>query len=174
MCEVLPPGQNGSVLIRHIVVTEEDCQLSVLRSLFSREDPVEPGVYVQLYVGGRLMMSDTQMEKSSNFEVVRRARGDVFIAGLGIGLILVPILANPEVASVTVVEKSAEVIKLVEPALRKLPGAEKLTILEADILEWKKLLSAAVQCITISYAYLYSVEVARTHTNLPIDNTLRR
>lgn len=137
MCELIPQGQSGVARIQHIVVTDKDYQFTALRSLFSREAAVLPGVYVQLYVGGELMMSDTQMEKTSNYEVVRRARGAVFIAGLGIGLILAPILANPAVTSVTVVEKYAEVIQLVEPALRKLPGAEKLTIINADILEWR-------------------------------------
>ena len=137
MCDVVPEGQDGNARVQHFTVSEKDHQLTVMRSMFSRDLPVSPGTYVRLYVGGCLMMSDTQMEKSTNYEVVRRARGDVFIAGLGIGLILAPILANPEVTSVTVVEKYPEVIRLVEPALRKLPGGEKLKVIEADILEWK-------------------------------------
>lgn len=136
MCEILPEGQSGSVRVQHYEVSEKDYHATILRSLFARESPVRPGRYVRLYVGNCLMMSDTQSEKYSNHEVVKRARGDVFIAGLGIGLILAPILANPEVTSVTVVEKYNEVIELVEPALRKLPGAEKLTVIKADIFEW--------------------------------------
>jgi hypothetical protein len=137
MCEIIPEGRSGNVRVEYFEVSEKDHQSTLLRSLFARESPVFPGKYVRLYVGSCLMMSDTQMEQRSNYEILRQARGDVFIAGLGIGLILAPILANPEVTSVTVVEKYAEVIKLVEPALRKLPGAEKLTIVQADVLEWK-------------------------------------
>ena len=136
MCEIVPPGQTDGVLVQHVVVTEKDHELSLLRSIFAREPPVEPGVYVQLHVGGQLMMSDTQMEKTSNYEIVRQARGDVLIAGLGIGLILVPILANPEVTSVTVVEKYEGVIELVGSSLKELSGSEKLKIVHADILEW--------------------------------------
>jgi spermidine synthase len=83
------------------------------------------------------MMSDTPMEKRSNREVVFQARGDVLIAGLGIGMVLLPILAKPEVKSVTVVEKSQEIIQLVAPALYQQPGAEKLTIVYKDVFDWR-------------------------------------
>jgi spermidine synthase len=136
MCDIIPEGQSGNVKVKHFEVSRTESQFTALRAIGGRDSFVSPGTYVHLYVGRHLMMSDTRMEKDSNKEVVCRAHGDVFIAGLGIGLILAPILANPEVTSVTVVEKYHEVVELVEPAIRKLPGGEKLKVIEADILEW--------------------------------------
>ncbi len=137
MVDVVPEGEHGSARIEHCVVNKRLAELSTLRSMFSRDDPVREGSYVRLYVGGELMMSDTDAERSSNLEVVIKAKGRVLIAGLGVGMILCPILANQKVQGVEVVESSPDVIQLVEPALRGLPGAEKLNVVEADILTWK-------------------------------------
>ena len=79
------------------------------------------------------MMSDTRMEHVTNYRVVQEARGNVLIAGLGLGIILHPILAKNEVLSVTVIEKYADVIALVSPTVKN----DKLTIIQGDIYEWK-------------------------------------
>lgn len=80
-------------------------------------------------------MSDTPMERRTNLDFVRRATGRVLIAGLGLGLCLVPILAKPDVAAVTVIERSPEMIDLIAPQRRfaAVPGVAKLTVICADI-----------------------------------------
>ena len=88
-------------------------------------------------------MSDTRYEQLTNTEVVRRAHGDVLIAGLGIGMILTRILDKPEVESVTVIEKYQDVIDLVEPHYRN----PKLTVICADIYDWKPAKGTVFNCI---------------------------
>lgn len=133
MTKIVPPSAQGVARVEHFEVSERDSRMTSFRP----RDFVAAGKYARLYVGQSLMMSDTHFEHRSNYGVVNQAHGDVLIAGLGLGMIVVPILAKREVKSVLVVEKFADVIGLVEPALRKLPGGEKLTTLEADALEWK-------------------------------------
>lgn len=94
---------------------------------------VNDGKYVRLHVDGVLMMSDTDMEKRSNREFVQKANGKVLIAGLGIGLILPPILEKENVSSVIVIEKYADVITLVGDKFKN----KKLSIINADIFEYK-------------------------------------
>jgi predicted membrane-bound spermidine synthase len=101
------------------------------QSLFTMYD----GEYVRLVVDGELMMSDTNMEKLSNEEFVANAHGHVLIAGLGIGLVLWNIMGkmeSGEVKSVTILEKSADVIKLVGKKFRH----RNIKILNADVFEW--------------------------------------
>jgi Ribosomal RNA adenine dimethylase len=132
VADILPEGTSGRVRIEHFTVTEKDAEFTALRAAFKgRDEYVAPGRYVRLYVGGELMMSDTGMEKRSNVEVVSRAKGHVLIAGLGIGMITHPIAAKKEVKSITIVEKSPDVIKLVAPTLHK-----KVTVVEGDIFTW--------------------------------------
>lgn len=89
--------------------------------------------YVKLLIDGECWMSDAPDERELNRVIVERARGDVLICGLGLGMILTPILAKPEVHSVTVIERNPNVMELIGP----LYSSPKLLILEADIWAWE-------------------------------------
>jgi predicted membrane-bound spermidine synthase len=105
-------------------------------SMFSslrRREYVREGKYVRLFVGGSLMMSNTGMEKRTNLRIRKYAVGNVLIAGLGLGCILEEVLNNPNVKSVTVIEKYQDVIDLIAFHYQN----EKLTIICADIFDWK-------------------------------------
>lgn len=138
MFKVVPEGVEGIATISHFVVSKQASTFTAVKALQHRDAYVPEGIYCQLKVGRTLMMTDTRMEQNSNYGVVHAAMGNVLIAGLGIGMILLPILAKPEVTGVTVIEKYADVVKLVEPAIRKAAGADaaKLRVIEADIFEW--------------------------------------
>ena len=128
MAEILPPQQKGIAKIEHYTVSK----LDVLRELM-HGGPAEEGKVTILRVAGRTMMSDTRHEKITNYRIVREARGNTLIAGLGIGMILHPILKKPEISHVTVLEKEPDVIDLVQPSLL----SDKLTIICADVFTWK-------------------------------------
>lgn len=136
MVKVIPAGSKGLARVEHYSVSPAESAFTSIRAIQHPEEFVDPGDYCRLYVGKALMMSDTPMERRSNFSVVRKATGNVLIAGLGVGLILVPILAKKEVKTVTVVEKYRDVIDLVSPPIRKVQGSKKLAVVEADIFEW--------------------------------------
>lgn len=121
MAHLIPAGERGVARIEHV-----------------REDENVPGAspkeyFCQLWVDGKCVMNDyPPQERDINLPVIEAARGDVLIAGLGIGYILVPILAKPEVESVTVIEKCQDVIDLVLPHLTH----PKLTVVLADAFDW--------------------------------------
>jgi spermidine synthase len=117
MVRKLPAGKRGRVRIDHFSVSLAE---SALTKLQQQETPptvfdrvIEPGRFARLWVGEDMMMTDTRPERISCLDVVEQARGDVLIAGLGLGMILWPIVAKPEVRSVRVLEKSRDVIALV-------------------------------------------------------------
>jgi spermidine synthase len=135
MVKLIPQGSQGVAKVRHITITPQVAQTMVLRELIThgRERSSPAGEYCQLIIDGELMMSDTQLEHDTNQTVVLKASGDVLIAGLGIGLILVPILAKASVNSVTVVELHQDVIDLVAPNFTD----DRLQIICEDIYSWK-------------------------------------
>jgi spermidine synthase len=90
------------------------------------------GKYAVLKINGTTVMSDTGMERITNQDVVDKARGQVLIAGLGLGMILHPIAAKASVQKILVVEQSADVIKLIEPTL-----PANITLVCVDIFDWK-------------------------------------
>lgn len=95
---------------------------------------ITPGSYVRLLHKGECVMSDTNMEKRTNMDFCINACGDVLIGGLGIGMIILAIQDNPEVKSITVIEKNQEVIDMVASQLN---FNEKVKIICADVFEWK-------------------------------------
>lgn len=76
---------------------------------------ITPGDYVRLLERGECVMSNTYMEYRTNSDFIHSAHGDVFIAGLGLGLIVREIQVKDDVTSITVLEKNKEVIDLVVP-----------------------------------------------------------
>jgi len=138
MFQVVPEGVEGEVKISHFEVSKMDSTFTMIRAMQNPLSYVPEGVYCRLTVGRTLMMTDTSMEKRSNYGVVQNSRGNVLIAGLGIGMVLLPILEKPEVETVTVIEKYKDVIKLVETHIREAAGdaGKKLQVIVADIFEW--------------------------------------
>lgn len=141
MHTILAPSKKGEAEIKHITIDPGRAELSMLRQIATRgrEVAVSEGTYARLYVEDQLVMSDTNMERESNQDAVIFSHGHVLIAGLGLGMILLPILAKDSVRSVTVVEKSQDVIDLVEGPIRKAigPRARRLEVEQGDIFDWK-------------------------------------
>lgn len=129
MVTVLPEGERGVAAVQHFEVSEGDSNMTAMHGGASF---VPPGRYARLMVNRSVVMSDTRFERLTNYEVVRRSHGRVLIAGLGLGMILHPILRKREVTSVLVVEKYQDVIELVAPHHR----SRKLRVVCADIFEW--------------------------------------
>lgn len=146
MAEVHPEGEKGEAQLKHIVVSETDAAFTRMRAMATggREEPVSAGTYAHLMVNRVLMMSDTRSEQRSNMGLIVNAKGDVLIAGLGLGMVIFPLMEKTTVKSVFVVEKSYDVIDLIEGPLRAAlteqfgeDRANDLGILEADIFEWE-------------------------------------
>lgn len=126
MHKVIPPAEVGAARIIH----DSPDKFTRLRASLARQ-PLNCDTYTRLLINGELWMTDAEYELATNYDAVRSARGDVLIAGLGIGFILRPMLAKPEVSSVTVIERSADVIALVSPHF---PAVK---VIEADAYAWE-------------------------------------
>ncbi len=126
MHKILPAGEFGAAKVVH----DRPDALTKLRAAMHGQ-PLDCEVYTRLIVGGTLWMTDADYEWRTNLEPVRNMTGDVLIAGLGIGFVLAPLRNRERITSVTVIEKNADVIALVEPTF---PFAR---VIHADIYEWE-------------------------------------
>jgi hypothetical protein len=136
VADYLNEGHQGIAAVERYEISKEASAFTSMRAMQHPDEYIAPGVYTRLMVKGQLMMSDTQMEKDTNLRFVHGASGEVLIAGLGLGLVIQAIMDKPGVTHVTVVEKYQDVIDLVGPTMKALYG-DKLTIILADIFEWK-------------------------------------
>lgn len=104
----IPDGEIGEARIESFNVDDHGARMSSIRGSW-----IVPGEYKRLYVGGQLMMSDTPSEKRDHRWFIDKERGDVLINGLGLGCCVREALSKDCVNSVTVIEKSRDVIELV-------------------------------------------------------------
>jgi len=136
MAAILKPCESEHFAILHFTVTEEEVRMcQMIDRIHGRREyyGFKAGEYVRLClkpVTDDTMMSDTFMEKMSNYDFVQDAHGDVLIAGLGIGMVLLAVQDLSSVSSVTVVEIEQEVIDLVK---QQLPLNQKVSIVQGDI-----------------------------------------
>lgn len=133
----VPEGSCGEARVEHFEISEAEARFAALRASLNPgragSMPPLPGRYAKLTVGGTLMMTDTRMEQYSSLAFIRAAHGDVLIYGLGLGMVLPALLASERVQSVTVVEKSADVMSLVAPHYEN----PKLTVIVDDAFSFK-------------------------------------
>jgi len=135
----VPEGTEGDYSVSKFTVSKEDADFQNARATFSfshRGLFIKPGTYTELKKGGVILMSDVPSEIRDHMEPIRRARGEVLIVGLGIGMVTSACLNKPEVDRVTVVEVAPEVVRLVGDHLKGIHG-DKLDIVQADIFKWK-------------------------------------
>lgn len=100
-----------------------------------------PGRYTRLSRGATVFMTDGHEEwwtqRRAIAEACRRG-GHVLVTGLGLGVVVESMLRTPgsRVERVTVLEASADVIRLVAPHLLAAHG-DRLEILHADAFAWR-------------------------------------
>lgn len=136
----VPEGVSGNWSISRFTVSEKDASLGATLALYSGSGGgrfVPEGTYTGLYRGREPIMTDTPDEIRDHARFMHRSKGDVLIAGLGLGMVLQGCAVKDDVRTVTVVEKSTDVIALVEAHYKAKPFGHKVTIINADIFEWK-------------------------------------
>jgi hypothetical protein len=112
----------------------ERYEVEAIDSLYSVMEAmcIAPSVVTRMTVDGKFAMSDSGPLRISNLECMQKAHGNVLLFGLGLGMIVGPILTKPTVNKVTVIEYLPEIIEAVKPAYED----PRLTILEGDARNW--------------------------------------
>jgi len=133
----IPNGNSGNWTVEDFEITEDDAKLYNIRASFHMGSRyVKPGKFKRLMRNGTAIMSNTPAEIEDHHEFIREAKkgGDILINGLGLGVALTEILKSDLVTSVTVIEKSSDVISLVAEYYNK---DKRVNIINADAFEWK-------------------------------------
>ena len=87
--------------------------------------------------GGNEWMTLTPVDLDTSDYAIERAHGDVVTFGLGLGYYAYMVSEKPEVRSITVVEKSDDVIRLFKKhILPQFPNRDKVKIVSADAFEY--------------------------------------
>ena len=131
---------SGRYQIIKKVATKEDVRLVRMRSLMGGNTEYagfKAGTYTVLKdtKRGDIVMSDTNMEISTNSQFMRNANGRVLIGGFGLGVTLMYLQEhNTKVEEIIVVEKSKEIIDWVVPMLPI--DKDLVRVIHGDIFEY--------------------------------------
>lgn len=91
--------------------------------------------YVSLVIKStdRPMMSSHETETITNQKFLDKATGDVLIFGLGLGLIVFPILESESITSIDIVELNSGLIDFVGELIKSKDRFGKVNIVEGDV-----------------------------------------
>ena len=105
MADIIPPSKRGKFKIWHHTPSEFEvlrqkikfAEAGLSHFNHTRQKVAILGQEQDGYPQTKIMMSDSSMERESNEAILEKAHGDVLIAGLGIGMIIVPMLKNSKI-----------------------------------------------------------------------------
>ncbi len=128
----IPPGKSGDFEIAHFT----DTTTRNMWQTYLEMKKESYGSYTVLLKEGCPMpiMQDSEAEYNEHAPLFENATGDVLIGGLGIGFCHQKLIDNPDVTSVTIVEKYQEVVDLV---WEHCPKDDRFSLVVADIEEWE-------------------------------------
>lgn len=133
----IPDGKSGVWKVSTFEVTEEEIMIHNIRARFQPGcRTMKAGTFKKLTRNGQIIMSNTPAEISDHISFIFTAKRNknILINGLGLGVALTEILKSGAIETVTVIEKSEDVIKLVGPSFTNEP---RVSIIHADAFEWK-------------------------------------
>lgn len=121
--------------IETLNITPKEAELHNLRCIINNrpEQMIKAGQFKVLKENGEIWMPNTLMEVTTHQKAIKKAKGNILVAGLGLGMFLKAIKDKKEVDKITVIEKSKEVIKLVG----KYYQDKKIKIINADIFQYQ-------------------------------------
>ena len=117
----IPEATSGDFRIEH-VTTDSYC---------GSPEPMD--TYTVLFNEHHNIMQDTTREYVEHEQFLKSVYGDILIAGLGLGMINQPLMDNPNVKSVTIIEKFQDVIDMVWDHC---PKNKKFRLIHDDIYKW--------------------------------------
>ena len=83
------------------------------------------------------MMTNNEFEMSSNQKFIDNSKGDVIIFGLGIGLIVYPLLQDDDIKSITIIEIDKELIDQTSYLLLESDTKSKLLIINQNAFQYE-------------------------------------
>lgn len=101
--------------------------------IFNKNRYVPNGIYKKLIRKNTIVMSNTPDELRDMYYIIKNAKGDILISGLGMGLLPLILKDKSEVRNITIIEISNNLIEMISPYLNH----PKIKIIHGDIFEWK-------------------------------------
>jgi len=118
----------------HVIITgSTSTPLSEkIKNFYSLTNEYEGYSEVFLFKDDMIVMCTTQFELATNKPFLDIANGDVLIIGLGLAMIVFPLLNDETISSITIVEKDLEVIQYIGNKVSQFDLEGKVSIVNGD------------------------------------------
>ena len=176
MTVTVPEGVSGEVRIERFEITERAVRLASINPRHTYRSQTPAGTYTRLVKGRTLWMSDTRAERHDHIAFLRAAKyagngAHILVSGLGIGMVLTPLLTFQNVERVDVIEIDEDVIKLAGPHYAALADEHGIAfqIHHADVFDGPKAINAATKRWDVAYHDVwatYSADTYNEHKNV--------
>lgn len=121
--------EKGYLFNADAIIDDKEKELKDYMKLRALDEDIEA---LFLYQDKKEWMMSVPSEALTNDPYAKKAHGKVITFGLGIGYFTYMALLNKKVESITVIEKSKEVIQLFHQIKNQFPQNDKITILQKD------------------------------------------
>ena len=115
------------------IIDDEEKELKDYMKLRALDEDLE---MIYLFEENEGWMMCSPSEASTNDPYAAKARGNVLTFGLGIGYFVYMAILNPNVDSVTVIEKSEDVIALFSQIVKQFPQNKEIRIIQGDAFDY--------------------------------------
>jgi hypothetical protein len=114
--------------------TESDKSIAskTIKDFYNVTNEYENFSDVYLFKKGEIVMCSTEMELLTNKPFIDNVIGDVLIVGLGLGMVVFPLLNEDSITSITIIEKELDLINFVGLKISEMDTNNKVTILMGD------------------------------------------
>ena len=114
--------------------TESDKSIAskTIKDFYNVTNEYENFSDVYLFKKGEIVMCSTEMELLTNKPFIDNVIGDVLIVGLGLGMVVFPLLNEDSITSITIIEKELDLINFVGFKISEMDTNNKVTILMGD------------------------------------------
>lgn len=87
---------------------------------------------IYLMKNNDLIMCSTEFELLTNKEFIENSNGDILIIGLGLGMVVYPLLNDPTVTSIKIIENDPTLIQYIGNKISSYDASNKVTIVSGD------------------------------------------
>jgi hypothetical protein len=156
----IPEGKSGDFELQHVhrqagtVMRSGNMRTMLYGQAGASIKFEEPTRWHQLLEDGGVWMTDDPIEQRQHDEALTDARGHVLVGGLGLGYAVVALARNRRVKSITVVEKSQDVVNLTwDATVARVktfrPTFKRLNVVVMDLFKYLKTWDAVLDNNTV-------------------------
>lgn len=130
---------------------------NVIKNFYNVTNEYEIFSDVYLFKNDELIMTSTEFELLTNKPFLDVSFGDILIFGLGLGMIIYPLLEDSSIHSITVIEKEQELINYIGDKIKEKDNNNKVSFVLGDVYDYHEVMSNDKKYDVIFFDYWHNL-----------------